>query len=74
MQVAVALSSRTRNYNIEGPTQAQARKMAARRVELLAQAKAALAAGDDDRAFEFDCAAMDVEADLINFGFAKLVK
>jgi len=74
MQVAVALSSRVRNYNIEGPTRAQARKMAARRVDLLAQAKAALAAGNDDQAFEFDCAAMDIETDLINFGFAKLVK
>jgi len=74
MQVAVALSSRVRNYNIEGPTQAQARKMAARRADLLAKAQTALAAGDDDRAFDYDCAAMDIEADLIGFGFARLVK
>ena len=72
MQVAVALSSRTRNYNIEGPTRAQARKMATRRQELLTKA-AALLATDADRAFDLDCAALDIETDLINFGFANLV-
>ena len=28
---------------------------------------------DDDRAFEFDCEAFDVEADLITFGFGSLI-
>lgn len=73
MSVPVALDLRVRNYDIEGPTRAQARKMAARRTDLLAKAQAARAAGDDDRAFEFDCAAMDIETDLINFGFANLI-
>ena len=73
MSVPVALDLRVRNYNIEGPTRAQARKMAARRTDLLAKAQTALAAGNDDQAFEFDCAAMDIETDLINFGFAKLI-
>ena len=41
--------------------------------DLLAKAQAALAAGDDYRAFEFDCVAMDIETDLINFGFANLI-
>jgi hypothetical protein len=73
MSVPVALDLRVRNYEIEGPTRVQARKMAGRRIDLLAKAQAALAAGDDDRAFEYDCAAMDIETDLINFGFAKLI-
>ena len=73
ISVPVALNPRVRNYNIEGPTRAQARKMAARRTELLAKAQTALAAGDDNRAFEFDCEAFDVEADLITFGFGSLI-
>lgn len=73
MFVPVALDLRVRNYEIEGPTRVQARKMAARRLDLLAKARTALAAGDDDRAFEFDCAALDVEADLIRFGYRRLV-
>ena len=44
MSVPVALDLRVRNYNIEGPTRAQARKMAARRTDLLAKAQTALAA------------------------------
>lgn len=71
MMVPTALHLRTRNYDIEGPTRAQARKMAARRVDLLALAQQALADGDDDRAFEYDCAAMDIEVDLRRFGFVK---
>ena len=73
MQVPTALAGRTRNYSIEGPTGAESRKMAARRQELLAKAQAALTAGNDDQAFEYDCAALDIETDLASFGFAKLI-
>lgn len=73
IQVSIALSSRTANYRFEGPTKAQARKMASRRQSLLTLAAGALDAGNDDQAFEYDCAAMDIESDLIRFGFAKLI-
>lgn len=69
MQVAVVLSGRAANYSIEGPTQAQARKMAAYRQAVLAKSAAALAAGDDERAFDLDCEAMDVEVNLNRYGF-----
>ena len=59
----------TTTERIEGPTAAQARKMAAYRLDLLASAGEALAVGDDDRAFELDCQAFDVEADLVRYGF-----
>lgn len=53
---------------IEGPTRKQAIKMAARRLELLALAHD-LVGRDDDRAFEFDCEAWDIERDLEGYGF-----
>lgn len=73
MDVPVALRSEVRNYNIEGPTRKQAHKMAAWRRVLLTRSAAALAAGEHSRAFDLDCAAFDVEADLIRFGYRKLV-
>jgi hypothetical protein len=58
---------------IEGPTRAQARRMAARRLELLEKARTALAAGRDDEAFELDCSAWDVERDLRAYGYERLI-
>ena len=58
----------THRERIEGPTPKQAKKMAAHRLELLDQARTALAAGDDDKAFDLDCAAWDIEALLVTYG------
>jgi len=69
MQATIALRPAAANYNIEGPTQKQARKMATYRKDLLTKAQVALEAGDDGRAFDLDCRAMDVECDLNRFGF-----
>ncbi len=57
------------NQKIQGPTKAQARRMAALRHRKLAEATAALAAGKDDLAFTLDCFAMDLEMDLAHYGF-----
>jgi hypothetical protein len=54
---------------IEGPSRRQAVAMAAWRRELVAQARTAETAGDDDTAFERDCEAWDVENDLRRYGF-----
>lgn len=59
----------TQTIRMEGPTNAQAKRMAAYRQTLLASAAAALAAGNDDIAFDRDCEAMDVEMDLASYGF-----
>jgi hypothetical protein len=59
---------------IEGPTRAQARRMAARRLELLAKAAAAMAADDHARALELDCSAWDVERDLRTYGYEWLLE
>jgi hypothetical protein len=53
----------------EGPTRAQVRKMVAVRMGYLASAQTALAAGHDERAFDLDCLAFDIEADLTRYGF-----
>ena len=74
IQVPIALAGTVANYRFEGPTQAQARKMATRRQQLLTLARTALAAGNDDQAFEYDAAAFDIETDLVSFGFGKLVR
>ena len=73
MDVPTVLRAEVRNYGIEGPTRKQAHKMAAWRRELLTRSAAAMDAGQHDRAFELDCMAFDVEADLIRFGFCRLV-
>ena len=65
----VAMTRSQMVTEMEGPTNAQARKMAARRLNLLAQAEEALAAGQDERAFDLDCDAMDIEMDLTTYGF-----
>lgn len=54
---------------IEGPTAKQAARMAAYRTSLIELARAAETAGNDDKAFEFDCEAMDIEGDLARYGF-----
>jgi hypothetical protein len=59
----------TQTLRIEGPTKAQARRMAAYRQSLLASAEAALKAGNDEVAFDRDCEAMDIEMDLRPYGF-----
>lgn len=70
LSVPLVLNTRrTANNNIEGPTNAQARRMAAYRQRLMADAQSALAAGDDERAFDLDCQAWDIESDLQRFGF-----
>ena len=61
------------NERIEGPTAAQAKRMSVYRRELLAKAQTALATGNDDRAFDLDCHAFDIEADLRTYGFARLI-
>jgi hypothetical protein len=69
ISVPVALSSRTRNYNIEGPSRAQAVKMATLRQRHLTDAETARQRGDDDAAFSKDEQAFDLETDLRRFGF-----
>lgn len=49
---------------IEGPTKEQAVKMAQRRQGLLQRARQALQDGQDERAFNLDCEAFDLEVDL----------
>ena len=71
MEVPIAYRA---NYDaLEGPTRKQAAKMADRRKCLLGLAAKALAAGNDDRAFDYDCAAMDIETDLNKYGFGRLI-
>jgi len=54
---------------MEGPTNREARKMAARRTSLLESSAAATAAGNDELAFDLDCDAWDIERDLNEYGF-----
>jgi hypothetical protein len=63
------LTQKRQNERIEGPTNAQARKLARLRTENLAAARIAEAAGRDESAFDLDCAAWDLEADLRAYGF-----
>lgn len=58
---------------IEGPTRKQATKMAAHRAVLQSAAAAALARGDEATAFDLDCEAWDIEAQLSLYGFASLI-
>lgn len=62
-------AARGSKARIEGPTLAQAKRMAARRLELLKREQEALSAGDDDTAFNLGCDAFDLEVDLISYGF-----
>lgn len=55
--------------SIEGPTAKQARNMAATLAQFRARAAILLAQGNDDAAFNLDCDAMDIEADLVRYGF-----
>jgi len=61
------------NDHLQGPTRAQARRMATYRQELLAKAQTALSTGNDDQAFDLDCHAFEIESDLRRYGFEKLV-
>jgi hypothetical protein len=69
MAYIVARADRAANYNIEGPTRKEAARMADLVKRHKADAEAASAAGDDDRAFDLDCRAFDLEVDLRRFGF-----
>jgi hypothetical protein len=66
----IALRIPTWQTEMEGPTNAQARRMAARRNAMIEQSAAATAAGNDDLAFDFDCEAWDIERDLTTYGFS----
>lgn len=63
------LFQKRQNAAIEGPSKAQAVKMAKLRQNLLAEAAAHLAAGRDERAFGCDERAFDLECDLRDYGF-----
>lgn len=70
MQVAIALDSdKAAKARIEGPTANQAVRMAQRRQELLEREQMALAAGNNDLAFNLGCDAFDLESSLIEYGF-----
>lgn len=60
---------RTANNEFHGPTIKQAAKLATYRHGLIAKARQAEATGQDERAFDLDCDAMDIEMDLRSFGF-----
>jgi hypothetical protein len=71
MEIVIALSDRARLDRIEGPTKAQAAKMARRRLELLDRQKEALSAGRDQAAFDLGCEAFDIETTLREYGYAR---
>lgn len=68
MQVAIAARNR-QTERIEGPTRAQAVRMAATRTRFLTRAQVALAAGDGATAYNLDESAFDLEVDLRRYGF-----
>jgi len=61
--------TRRQKETIEGPSRRQAVAMANYRKKLLARARTAVAVRDDEKAFELDCEAWDVENDLSCYGF-----
>ena len=68
MEIIIAGTNRQKEA-IEGPSAAQAKRMAATRRDFLASEQAHLAAGRDDAAFNTGCAAFDIECDLVAYGF-----
>ena len=69
MEQRIAVNTaRLARENIEGPSRRQATKMRGLRRRYLAAAAAALEAGNDDRAFDLDCMAFDIETTLRTFG------
>lgn len=69
LSVGIAVNPRHARALFEGPSRAQVKKMRATRLEKLAAAKAALEAGHDERAFDLDCAAFDIECTLRQYGY-----
>lgn len=70
LTATIALRIPTWQTEMEGPTNAQARRMAARRTTIIEQGAAAIAAGNDALAFDLDCEAWDIERDLTTYGFS----
>lgn len=65
-------TARMQREDIEGPTRKQAARMATLRARWISEAREAEAAGDDDRAFDLDCRAWDLEMDLARYGFDRV--
>lgn len=70
ISLAVAVNPRRSVQMFEGPSKGQVAKMRKTRTALLAEAAEALAAGRDERAFDLDCRAFDIEATLTEYGYS----
>jgi hypothetical protein len=67
--VNLAGNDTARKQAIEGPTRAQAKRMALAAREMRAKSATLAAQGRDAAAFNVDCDVMDIENDLYLFGF-----